>query len=264
MPIDSLSEFVSMYAPTIAGESDFTNVESSRGLGTDSKDLQLNSRSKRTSVKQEPAATNEVGGGSSSGAWETTLAKFEQTITEDRPRLIWLAQRVVRRREIAEEIVQESFLKAFRALPRFRGESRIRTWLCAIVRNSALEHLRNQREALHISLERIFEDDGMSSYDPPDARNNPESHYETVEMQTILRDELIGLGPYCKGAFQMCILDDNTQSEAATALNVSVGKIKSRVCRAKRILSIRVRRRVGLVQTVRGRDDDGLGLLGLE
>lgn len=244
MPVDSLSESVIAYAPTITREFDWSNIESSRDWGTDSRDLQFNPRSKRSILGQEPTAKTEVEGGFHLGVSEITLARFEQTITQDRPRLIWLAQRVVGRREIAEEIVQESLFKAFKALSRFRGESRMRTWLYAIVRNTALEHLRNQREAFHISLDHFCDGDGMPVYDPPDVRNNPDNHYETAEMQTILRDELDGLGPCCKAAFQMCILDENTQSEAAAALNVSVGKIKSRVCRAKRILSIKVRRRV--------------------
>jgi RNA polymerase sigma factor (sigma-70 family) len=132
------------------------------------------------------------------------------------------------------------------------------------VRNAALEHLRNHREPLQISLENFFDSDGVSAYDPPDIRNNPEDHYETAEMQEILRDELDGLGPCCKGAFQMCILDGNTQSEAAAVLNVSVAKIKSRVCRAKRLLSVRVSRRAVLLLRVRNHDGDGHRSLGLD
>jgi len=175
--------------------------------------------------------------------------------------LIWLAQRVVHRREIAEEIVQESLLKAFKALPRFRGESRMRTWLYAIVRNATLEHLRSQREPLHIPLEHFFngDGDGLSVYDPPDPRNNPEDHYKTVEMEAILLGEIDELGPCCKGAFQMCILDENSQSEAAATFNVSVAKIKSRVCRAKRILSTRVRQRAGVAPRVQDQNRDGKG-----
>ncbi len=250
MPVDSPSESVIAYPPTITGELACTNIESSWAQATDSRDLQLNPRSKRSTLAQKPAAKAEVDGESGLGALESTLARFEQTITQDRPRLLWLAQRVVGRREIAEEIVQESLFRAFRALPRFRGESRMRTWLYAIVRNATLEHLRNQKESLHISLEHFFDDDGMSAYDPPDARSNPENQYERAEMQIILRNELDGLGPCCKGAFQRCVLDENSQSEAAAALNVSVGKIKSRVCRAKQILSTRVRRRAGLLPPV--------------
>jgi RNA polymerase sigma-70 factor (ECF subfamily) len=154
----------------------------------------------------------------------------------------------VGRREIAEEIVQESLYKAFRALPRFRGESGMRTWLYAIVRNATIEHLRSHREPVQVSLEHFFNDDGdeMSMYDPPDSRNSPEDHYQTAEMQTILRDEVGRLGPCCRGAMQMCILEDNSYSDAAATFNVGVAKIKSRVYRAKRILSTRVRRRVGL------------------
>ncbi len=258
MPIDNPSESVSVYAPTIPRETDYTAIESVWGEGDDSGVLQLNLQSERNILGLKPAAKAQVEGGSPSGAPETTIARFEETITQDRPRLLWQAQRLVGRREIAEEIVQESLFKAFRALARFRGESGMRTWLYAIVRNAALEHLRNQREPFHISLEDFFDGDGVSAYDPPDTRNNPEDHCETAEMQTILRNALDGLGPCCKGAFQMCILDQNTQSEAAAALNVSVAKIKSRVCRAKRILSSKVRRRVGFLPPVRNQDGDSV------
>jgi RNA polymerase sigma-70 factor, ECF subfamily len=253
MPVDSLSESAGVDAQAITREPDCTTIESSRGRRIDPGVLRLNPRSGRSIFGRKSTARAEVEGGSGSDASETTLARFEQTITQDRPRLLWLAQRIVRRREIAEEIVQESLLKAFRALPRFRGESRMRTWLCAIVRNTALEHLRNQRDLFHVSLEDLFNGDGMSAYDPPDSRNNPEDHYKTAEMQIILRDEVDGLGPGCRGAFQMCILEENTQSEAAATFNVSVAKIKSRVCRAKRILSVKVRQRTGVVARVQAR-----------
>lgn len=250
MPVDSQSESASRYAPAIPRETDCTDIESSWERGTDTRGPQFSPRSERNILGQKPTAKAEVEGGSRSGASEATLARFEQTIAQDRPRLLWLAQRVVRRREIAEEIVQESLLKAFRALPRFRGESRMRTWLYAIVRNATLEHLRNQRESLHISLEHFFDCDGMSVYDPPDSRNDPENHYETAEMQTILLGEINGLSPSCKDAFRMCILEEITQSEAAAAFNVSIGNIKSRVYRAKRLLSARVRGRAGVANRV--------------
>jgi len=194
----------------------------------------------------------EAGGGALAAASETILARFEETITQDRPRLLWLAQRVVTRREIAEEIVQESLLKAFRALPRFRGEAKMRTWLCVIVRNTTLEHLRNQKEPAHVSLEDSADGNRAAEYDPPDYRSSPEDEYEMAELHALLREELDRLGSRCKGAFQMCILDENTQSEAAAALNISVGKVKARVCRVKRVLSARVRKRVGVAVPMQG------------
>jgi RNA polymerase sigma-70 factor, ECF subfamily len=260
MPVDSPSKFLSVYGPAIAREYGRTNTESDPG--TDTRVSRLSPRSERNILRLGPEAQAQDEGGSPSDAPETTLARFEQTITQDRPRLLWQAQRIVGRREIAEEIVQESLFRAFRALPRFRGESGMRTWLCAIVRNAALEHLRNQRKPFQISLEDFFDGEGVSAYDPPDLRNNPEDHYGMAEMHTILWNEVDGLGLCCKGAFQMCILDENTQCEAAAALNVSVAKIKSRVCRAKRILSVKVRRRAGLLPPVRNQDGDSHQSLG--
>jgi RNA polymerase sigma-70 factor (ECF subfamily) len=249
MHVDSLSESASVYALTKEQVTDCNDVELNRERVTDRTAAQFGSRSGRYISGQESTAKAEVQCGSRSALSDTILARFEQAAIQDRPRLLWLAQRVVRRREVAEEIVQESLLKAFRALPRFRDESRMRTWLYAIVRNATLEHLRNQREPFQVSLEHFSDGDGVSVYDPPDFRNTPEDYYKTAEMQTILLDEIDGLSRCCKDAFQTCVLEENSQSEAAAALNVSVAKIKSRVCRAKRILSTRVRRHVGLFRS---------------
>lgn len=259
MPIDNPPESVSVFAPTISRETDCTEIESSWARATDSRVLHFEPRSGRSIFGRKSTVKPQVDDGIRSSASETTLAKFEQTITQDRPRLLWQAQRIVGRREIAEEIVQESLLKAFRALPRFRGESRMRTWLYAIVRNATLEHLRNEKEAFHISLEHFVDCDGMSVFDPPDSRNNPEDHCETAEMQTILLDEIGELSPCCKDAFRTCILEEISQSEAAAELNVSISKIKSRVFRAKRVLSTRVRRRAGVTPRVQDQNGDGKG-----
>jgi len=246
MRVDCLSEPVSAYIPAISIETDRWEIQSSSDRGSDTRRPQHSHRLGNSIVAEVPTAKAQVEDAACLGISEAMLAKFEQTVTQDRPRLLWQAQRVVRRREIAEEIVQESLLKAYRALPCFRGESGMRTWLYAIVRNATIEYLRNQREHLQVSLEHFFEGDGDSIYDPPDSRNGPEDHYRATEMWTILMNEVDGLGPFCKDAYQMCILEGNTQLEAAVAFNISVGKVKSRVCRAKRMLSTRVRRRVGL------------------
>lgn len=259
MPVDSLSESVCVFAPTVTAEPDCTNIECGRGWRTDTRVPRLSPRSGRNILEQKSAANAEVDGGFRSGVSETTLARFERTVQLDRPRLLSLAQHVVFRREIAEEIVQESLLKAFRALPRFRGDSGMKTWLYAIVRNATIEHLRNQRESFDLSLEHFFDGDGMSVYDPPDLRNNPEENCEMAEMKTILLGEVDGLSPCCKDAFRMCILEEMSQSRAAATVNVSIGKIKSRICRAKRILSNRVRRRAGVAPRVRDQSGDGKG-----
>jgi RNA polymerase sigma factor (sigma-70 family) len=73
------------------------------------------------------------------------LATFLDIAQKHRARLLFLAWRITSRREEAEDIVQEALLKAFRALPRFRGDSRMDTWLHTIVRHAALESLGNRR-----------------------------------------------------------------------------------------------------------------------
>jgi len=66
---------------------------------------------------------------------------FEVLVVKYQRRIAALIERVVRNGAVAEELTQETFIKAYRALPQFRGESRFSTWLHTIARNTALGHL---------------------------------------------------------------------------------------------------------------------------
>ena len=79
------------------------------------------------------------------GAEEARIAEFVRAAERCRQHLIRVAKRMIVRGEDAEDIVQQALLKAFVNLSRFRGESQMTTWLQAIVRNAAWNHIRNQR-----------------------------------------------------------------------------------------------------------------------
>ena len=76
---------------------------------------------------------------------ESRVQEFLETAERRRPQLLRMARRLTQSNEDAEDIVQEAFMKAYKALARFRGESQMSSWLGAIVQNTAHEHLRNRR-----------------------------------------------------------------------------------------------------------------------
>lgn len=177
---------------------------------------------------------------------EPRIQEFLETAERRRPQLLRMARRLTQSNEDAEDILQEAFMKAYKALARFRGESQMSSWLGAIVQNTAHEHLRSRRGRVFLSIEYLSKDDGdVIEINLPDARKNPEETWETREIENILREEVGKLSFVCRRAIEVCALDEEPQAEAARALNLSVATMKSRVFRGKRLLARSLSRRMG-------------------
>lgn len=167
--------------------------------------------------------------------WENRVASFVQAAERRRAHYLRLAHRVTLCHQDAEDIVQDALVRAFRNLPRFRGEAQMTTWLQTIVQNSACDWLRERRGPRLASLER--EDDSeATSFDIPDPGRTPEELCQNAEMGQILLSELSNLSSACREALRMCTLDGDSQEEAANMLEVSVAAIKARVFIARRRL----------------------------
>jgi RNA polymerase sigma-70 factor, ECF subfamily len=140
--------------------------------------------------------------------------------------------------------VQEALLRAFRALPRFRGDARMDTWLHTIVRNAALEQLRNRKSRIEISIEqRRSAADDLAPREFLDPNKSPEEFYERREQENVLRYSMNELTSACKVAVQMCVLEDLPLRQAAIDLNISVTALKSRLFHGRRMLETAIRRR---------------------
>jgi RNA polymerase sigma-70 factor (ECF subfamily) len=177
---------------------------------------------------------------------EGRLREFLETAERRRPQLLRMARRLTNSNEDAEDIVQEAFMKAYKALAKFRGESQMSSWLGAIVQNTAHEHLRSRRNRVFVSIEYLSKQDNeVVEIDLPDPGKNPEETWQSKEMEGILREEVSKLGMVCRRAIELCMLEENPQIEAAESLNLSVATMKSRVFRGKRILGRTVSRRLG-------------------
>jgi len=163
-----------------------------------------------------------------------------------RAQLLWDAQRVTKSAEEAEDIVQESLLKAWRNLQQFRGESQIGTWLRAIVKNTAREWLRNRGSRVHLPLEsQRNEDEDPTVLELMDPRLGPEEWCERREMEEILYSELGTLTYLSRRAIELCALEEQPLRDAARTLNVGVVAVKSRMFRGRRLLERGICQRTG-------------------
>jgi RNA polymerase sigma-70 factor (ECF subfamily) len=178
--------------------------------------------------------------------WEGKLVKFTQVAEQRRAQLLWLAQCITHNPDEAEDVVQESLFRALRNLPRFRGESQIGTWLCVIVKNTGREWLRKRRGRVYFSLEYgPNPDQEPIAWEFPDPERDPEQRFVRTEMNEILHSEIERLNSLCKSTIQMCSIGESSHREAADALGVSVGAVKSRVYQGKRLLKRAVCLRTG-------------------
>lgn len=163
-----------------------------------------------------------------------------------RAQLLWDAQRVTKSAEEAEDIVQESLLKAWRNLQQFRGESQIGTWLRAIVKNTAREWLRNRGSRVHLPLEtQRNEDEDPTVLELIDPRVGPEEWCERREIEEILYSELGTLTYLSRRAIELCALEEQPLRDAARTLNVGVVAVKSRMFRGRRLLERGICQRTG-------------------
>lgn len=133
--------------------------------------------------------------------------------------LYWQVRRMVVGHEDADDVVQNTFIKAWQHLDQFRAESRISTWLYRIAYNESLAHL--QKEKKHM---------GMSVDDPDGVVANQlesDAYFEGDEMQMKFQEALSSLPAKQKQVFNMKYFDDMKYDQIADILGTSVGGLKA-------------------------------------
>lgn len=142
----------------------------------------------------------------------------------------YLCLRTMGNRQDAEDCAQEAMLKAFRAFGRFRGESKLSTWLYTIAARCCTDALRKRKEL--DSLELLQEEGFEQASDAP----SPYLRLEEAERKRLLGEALGHLPAPQRQVLVLCDLQGLSYEEAANALDCPVGTIRSRLSRARREL----------------------------
>ena len=142
--------------------------------------------------------------------------------------------------DVAEELAQDTFVKAYAGISGFRGESTFGTWLIQIGIHAARDHIRRTqrlRDRRVVSLEAYREAYGDSS-DPPDTRafSDPRSDVEGKEATALVRQALDQLAPEYREVLVLKHLENWPYDRIAEATGNSVGTLKVRAYRARRLL----------------------------
>jgi RNA polymerase sigma-70 factor (ECF subfamily) len=139
--------------------------------------------------------------------------------------------------EDAEDIVQQSFYKAFAHLSQFQGESSFSTWLTRIAINEALMFLRRIRLTREVSIDSIGDAEGSPAIlEKPDSNPNPESRCSQREEVRILSKAVRNLSPRLRTTIVLRELRELSTSETACCMGLSVAAVKARIFHGKRKL----------------------------
>lgn len=150
------------------------------------------------------------------------------------PGVYRLALRMMRNEAEAEDVVQETFLSAFKAIDSFEGRAGLSTWLYRIAYNAALMRLR-RAQPLTVSVDEPLElEDGAEV--PRELRDwccLPERDFETAEARTELERAIRELPEKLRAVFVLRELEGLTTEQAAEALDLSADNVKTRLHRAR-------------------------------
>jgi RNA polymerase sigma-70 factor, ECF subfamily len=147
--------------------------------------------------------------------------------------------RIVKNWQDAEDVLQESLMKAFLHLREFEERSRFSSWLTRIAINSALMSVRKKRGYIETSMDLISDDRGYEyHWEPKDPAESPESHFSRREREELLEGAIQQLPPRLRQVVQMKLIEGRSGQEVSQTLGISVAAAKSRLARAKTVLRI--------------------------
>jgi RNA polymerase sigma-70 factor (ECF subfamily) len=179
---------------------------------------------------------------------------FAMLVERYERRVFSVALRMTRSREDAEDIVQQSFQKAFVHLNSFVGMSSFSTWLTRIAINEALMLLRKNRGLREVLIDDLNgNEETVTSLEIPDSSPDPEAIYSHQEWGRMLSLAMNELPPGTRKAIQLRELDERSSKETARIMGISVSALKGRMFHGRRKLRERLKRYVGSAWTS-GRD----------
>jgi len=160
---------------------------------------------------------------------------FKHLVSRHKNGVYALLMRQIGNHAVAEELAQEVFVRAFRALPSFRGDASFRTWITKIAMNAANSYFQSKG----FKQERVTEALDPVKHDRPSSEGT-----EGNVKLSFFRSALAALSPKLRDALVLVGLEGRKYEDAATILDVPVGTIRSRVNKARLLLKQDVERRI--------------------
>ncbi len=167
---------------------------------------------------------------------------FDLLVQKYHRRLMRLLSRMVRNQEEVEDIAQETFIKAYRALPQFRGDAAFYTWLYRIGVNTTRNFLASRGRSMPTISDQAVNDD-----DEPDERlvaqdiNTPESMLLSKQVAVAVNDAVEALPEELRTAITLREMEGMSYEEIAEMMGCPIGTVRSRIFRAREAIAAKLR-----------------------
>ncbi len=181
---------------------------------------------------------------------------FSELVSHYERRVFRMAKQITQNDDDAEDVLQETFLKAYTHLDNFQGNSKFYTWLVRIAVNEALMKLRKRRSDRTVPLDEPIdtgEDEMVREIAVWD--ENPEETYSREELAELLDQAIQSLKPAYRTVFLLRDIEELSIEETAEALKLSISAVKSRLLRA------RLQLREKLTRQFKRKGEDAFGYL---
>ncbi|MBU0589596.1 MAG: RNA polymerase sigma factor RpoE [Gammaproteobacteria bacterium] len=171
-------------------------------------------------------------------AFELLVIKYERRIQR-------LIRRMVRDVDLVEDIAQETFIRAYRALHQFRGDAQFYTWLYRIAVNTAKKTLMDFKRDPTVSesaLRSTDDEDETSRHgNEPTTEETPESVFAAKEIATAVNNAMAALPEDLRQAVTLREIDGLSYEEIAEVMQCPIGTVRSRIFRAREAISAKIR-----------------------
>ncbi len=169
------------------------------------------------------------------GAFDVLVLKYQHKVVK-------LVMRYVRNPAEAEDIAQDAFIKAYRALPQFRGDSAFYTWLYRIAINTAKNAVvARDRNPVDFDLDMTNNDESYEMQGRLKDSETPEALVLTDEIRTTVNAAIADLPEDLRRAIVLRELEGFSYEEIAAIMECPVGTVRSRIFRAREAIDVRLR-----------------------
>lgn len=167
---------------------------------------------------------------------------FDLLVLKYQRKIVRLLSRMIRDQNEIEDVAQEAFIKAYKALDQFRGDSAFYTWLYRIAINTARNWIaQNSRRPSAPNVNHHDEDETFNELDNLTDSHNPESELVSREMATSVNSTIDALPEELRRAIVLREIEGMSYEDIALAMDCPIGTVRSRIFRAREAIAARLR-----------------------
>ena len=159
---------------------------------------------------------------------------YEVLVLQYQDRLVFSVYKFLKDYELAQDIAQEAFVKAFKNIEKFRGDSSFYTWIYRIAINTAKNFLSSKSRKSEIYDDEIME---LKLSESAITSENPENILEAEELRSMMMEAIQGLPDDIRTTLSLREFDGLSYEEIAEVQNCPIGTVRSRIHKGREILN---------------------------